>query len=159
VLAYVSPLPKAPVPKLVILVTGDSCASKDYCGGVWVSAFNSHFQQRTPEQTTNPSGHTFHTESMARVVSISDVTKREYAKATPDVDVSRLLGERAYKEIHRPALTEFFKEQMRRQPGLPEEHFLCVVNNAVSIPKYACYQICLNCPAFRWMWTCYSSLV
>jgi hypothetical protein len=140
VLAYACPLPKAPIPKLVILVTGDSCAGKDYCGDVWVSVFNSHTQQRTLEQTTNPSGHTFHSVPMARVVSISDVTKREYAKATPGVDVSRLLGERSYKEKHRPALTNFFEEQVRRRPRLPEEHFLCVVNSAVSIPNYILLQ-------------------
>jgi hypothetical protein len=140
VLAYTCPLPKAPIPKLVILVTGDSCAGKDYCGDVWVSVFNSHTQHQTLEQTTNPSGYTSHSKPMARVFSISDVTKREYAKATPSVDVSRLLGERSYKEKHRPALTNFFEEQVRRRPRLPEEHFLCVVNSAVSIPTYILLQ-------------------
>lgn len=40
VLAYACPLPKAPMePNLIILVTGESCAGKDYCADIWVSVF------------------------------------------------------------------------------------------------------------------------
>ncbi|KAJ6066966.1 uncharacterized protein N7446_004003 [Penicillium canescens] len=60
---------------------------------------------------------------MARAVSISDVTKREYAVATGS-DVTRLCQDRAYKEQHRSALTTFFWEQIQHRPCLPEEHFL-----------------------------------
>ncbi|KAJ4258206.1 hypothetical protein NW762_008353 [Fusarium torreyae] len=66
------------------------------------------------------------------VVSISDATKREYAAAT-GADLSRLLGDRAYKEQHRKALTAFFQEQLQRRPRLAEEHFLEVVHSAVDV--------------------------
>ncbi|KAF5637170.1 higher eukaryotic phosphomevalonate kinase [Fusarium sp. NRRL 52700] len=71
-------------------------------------------------------------ESGARKASISDVTKREYAAAT-GADLDALLGNRAYKEQHRPALTAFFKEQMRQQPRLPVKHFLNVVSDAAEM--------------------------
>ena len=117
VLAYACPLPKTPLePKLVILVTGESCAGKDYCADVWVSVFT-----RCTE-----------TGLTARRASISDVAKREYA-ATTGADLSRLLGDRAYKEQHRPALTAFFKGQVRQRPRLPQEHFLDVVYGAVDV--------------------------
>jgi adenine phosphoribosyltransferase/phosphomevalonate kinase len=117
VLAYACPLPKAPrEPKLIILVTGESCAGKDYCADVWVSAFI----MRAPKGLT------------ARVVSISDAIKREYAAAT-GADLSRLLRDRAYKERHRPALTTFFQERVRHHPQLPEEHFLAVVDGAGDV--------------------------
>jgi hypothetical protein len=66
-----------------------------------------------------------------RVVSISDTTKREYATDT-GADLHRLLEDRAYKEQHRPALTRFFQDQVRRRPRLPQEHFLDVVKNAAG---------------------------
>lgn len=114
VLAYACPLPKAPVePKLVILVTGESCAGKDYCAEVWASMF---------VRCTHS----------ARAVSISDATKREYAAATR-ADLSRLLSDRTYKEQHRPALTAFFEEQVRQRPQLPEDHFLNVVYRNVDV--------------------------
>lgn len=113
VLAYACPLPKASMEqKLIILVTGESCAGKDYCAHVWVSVFISKSLR-------------------ARVVSISDATKRAYAAAT-GADLSRLLLDRAYKEQHRPALTSFFEKQTRQRPRLPEETFLDVVNGAVD---------------------------
>jgi hypothetical protein len=93
VLAYACPLLKAPMKqKLIILVTGESCAGKDYCADIWVSVFFSC----TYKSLT------------ARVVSISDVTKREYAAAT-GADLTRLLQDRTYKEQHRSALTTFFR--------------------------------------------------
>ncbi|PTB70811.1 hypothetical protein BBK36DRAFT_1134069 [Trichoderma citrinoviride] len=115
-LAYGCPLPKAPMdPKLIILVTGDSGAGKDYCANVWASVLNNS----APVTVA------------ARVVSISDATKREYAAAT-GADSKALLQDRAYKEQHRPALTAFFQDQVRRRPRLPEEHFLGVVHGAVD---------------------------
>lgn len=117
VLAYACPLPKAPMEqKLIILVTGKSCAGKDYCADVWVSVFI----------------RCTHKSLTARAVSISDAIKREYAAAT-GADLSRLLWDRAYKEQHRPALTTFFQGQARQRPRLPEEHFLNVVYGAVDV--------------------------
>ncbi len=117
VLAYACPLPKAPVgQKLIILVTGESCAGKDYCAEVWVSVFITCTRKSL----------------RARAVSISDAIKREYAAAT-GADLNRLLWNRAYKEQHRPALTTFFQGQARQRPQLPEEHFLNVVYGAVDV--------------------------
>jgi adenine phosphoribosyltransferase len=117
VLAYACPLPKTPMEqKLIILVTGESCAGKDHCADIWVSAFI----RCTQKSLT------------ARAVSISDAIKQEYAAAT-DADLSRLLRDRAYKEKHRPALTTFFQEQLRQRPRLPEESFLNVVYGAVDV--------------------------
>lgn len=116
VLAYVCPLPKAPMePKLILLVTGESCAGKDYCADIWVSFIRSAHKSLT-----------------ARAVSISEAIKREYAAAT-GADLSRLLGNRTYKEQHRSALTTFFQEQVRKRPRLPEEHYLDVVYGAVDV--------------------------
>ena len=117
VLAYACPLPKTPMePKLIILVTGESCAGKDYCADTWVSVFT----RCTQEGLT------------ARAVSISDATKREYAVAT-NADLSRLLWDRAYKEQHRPALTAFFQQQVRQRPRLPEEHFQDMVYSGADV--------------------------
>lgn len=117
VLAYACPLPKAPMePKLIILVTGESCAGKDYCAEVWASMF-----------TTST-----HKSVTARAVSISDATKREYAAAT-GAELSRLLHDRAYKEQHRPALTIFFQGQVLQRPRLLAEHFLNVVYGAADV--------------------------
>jgi adenine phosphoribosyltransferase len=114
-LAYACPLPKTLVPKLIVLVTGESCAGKDYCADVWASALS---RATSGDVST-------------RVVSISDETKREYAAAT-GTDLHRLLGDRDFKEQHRPALTAFFQDQVRRRPDLPQEHFLEVVHQAVG---------------------------
>ncbi|TXB97279.1 hypothetical protein FocTR4_00012197 [Fusarium oxysporum f. sp. cubense] len=70
----------------------------------------------------------------ARKASISDATKREYAAAT-GADLDALLGDCAYKEQYRPALTAFFKEQMRQQPQLPEKHFLNVLSDAADMDQ------------------------
>ncbi|KAJ6102592.1 hypothetical protein N7486_005019 [Penicillium sp. IBT 16267x] len=116
VLAYACPLPKVPIEqKLIILVTGESCAGKDYCADLWVSVFTS----------------CIHKSLTARAVSISDVTKREYAAAT-GANLTRLLQDRTYKEQHRSTLTTFFQGQLRHRPRLLEEHFLNVVNGAVD---------------------------
>jgi adenine phosphoribosyltransferase len=117
VLAYACPLPKMPIEqKLIILVTGESCVGKDYCADVWVSLFNK----------------CTHKDLTVRAVSISDVTKQEYAAAT-GANLNRLLRDRAYKEQHRPALTIFFHEKVRQRPRLPEEHFLDVVHGALDV--------------------------
>lgn len=117
VLAYACPLPKAPMePKLIILVTGESCAGKDYCAEAWVSVFTT----------------CTHKTLTARAVSISYATKREYAAAT-GADLNRLLSDRAYKEQHRRALTTFFQGQVHQRPRLPEEHFLNVVYGAADV--------------------------
>lgn len=119
VLAFACPLPKAPTkPKLIVLVTGDSCAGKDYCANIWVSVLS------TSTDT--------HTGLTARAVSISEETKRQYAAAT-GTELSRLLSDRTYKEQHRPALTAFFQNQVLQRPLLPEENFLDVVHNAVGV--------------------------
>ncbi|CAK4032710.1 phosphoribosyl transferase domain [Lecanosticta acicola] len=112
VLAHACPLPQIPkAPKVIILVTGEICAGKDFCADVWVE-FLSHHHRLT-----------------ARAVSISDATKREYASLT-GADLNRLLHERAYKEEHRTALTTFFRQQVRDRPWLPEDHFLQLVHGA-----------------------------
>ncbi|KAF2266005.1 hypothetical protein CC78DRAFT_460153 [Lojkania enalia] len=117
ILAYACPIPKASMEqKLIILVTGESGAGKDYCAEVWVSVF----------------ANCAHRSLTARAVSISDTTKREYAAAT-GADLDRLLWDRAYKEQHRPALTTFYQEQARQRPRLPEEHFLDVVYGAADV--------------------------
>ncbi|KAK0753678.1 hypothetical protein B0T18DRAFT_477042 [Schizothecium vesticola] len=113
VLAHACPLPRPPrEPKLIVLVTGDHGAGKDYCADVWVSVL------------TNKG-------LSARAISISEATKREYAAAT-GAKLERLLRDRDCKEAHRPALTAFFQSQVQRQPRLPEEHFLHGVRNAAA---------------------------
>lgn len=117
VLAYACPLPNAPMEqKLIILITGESFAGKDFCADIWVYVFRT----------------CTHKSLKARTVSISDVTKREYAAAS-GADLNRLLRDRAYKEKHRPALAAFFQGQVRHRPRLPEEHFLDVVYNDVDV--------------------------
>ncbi|KAG5914784.1 hypothetical protein E4U42_000306 [Claviceps africana] len=96
--------------RLIILVTGECGAGKDYCADIWVSAFASGAGKRLA----------------ARVVSVSDETKREYAAAT-GARLDRLLKDRRYKEQHRAALTKFFDAQLRQRPRLREEHFQKVV--------------------------------
>ncbi|KAF4962448.1 hypothetical protein FSARC_9477 [Fusarium sarcochroum] len=114
VLAYACPLltPRLQ-PKLIVLVKGEHGVGKDYCAEIWDSVFETQ-------------------DYKSLVVSISDVTKREYAAAT-GVDLNLLLGDRAYKEQHRKALTAFFREQLRRRPRLAEEHFLDVVYSTVDV--------------------------
>jgi adenine phosphoribosyltransferase len=118
VLAYACPLRSLPLgQKLVVLVTGENGAGKDYCADIWANVFNSCIDKILT----------------ARVVSISDVTKREYAAANPGVDLTRLLQDRVYKEEHRSALTAFFQDQVKSRPRLLEEHFLDVVCGAMDV--------------------------
>ena len=119
-LAYACPLLKSPPkhdsPRLIILVTGETCAGKDFCAEIWAASF---------DQCT---GENF----KARVVSISDKTKREYAAAT-GADLNRLYEDRSYKDKHRGALTEYFHNQVQQQPQLPVMHFLDVVRAATDV--------------------------
>ncbi|KAF1933786.1 uncharacterized protein M421DRAFT_52653 [Didymella exigua CBS 183.55] len=114
VLAHACPLTKVPPgPKLIILVTGESCTGKDYCAGLWSSMVtNRHLA--------------------SRVMSISDAIKRRYAAAS-GADISRLLSDRAYKEQHRPSLTAFFLAQVHHDSQLPQEQFLNVVRDAGDV--------------------------
>lgn len=108
VLAYVCPLPKVQTKqKVIILVTGDSCAGKDYCAELWVETFNE-------------------CDIKSAVRSISDGTKRAYASAM-GADFKRLQADRAYKELHRSALTSFWKQQVARNAVLPEQNFVNLV--------------------------------
>ncbi|EEU41190.1 uncharacterized protein NECHADRAFT_46300 [Fusarium vanettenii 77-13-4] len=113
VLAYACPLLKAPKQKLVILVTGESGSGKDYCADIWASVFTMSAIR-------------------ARTVSISDETKQGYAAATGS-DLRRLLSDRDYKEEHRPALTEFFQEQLKKRSELLKEHFLKAMKNLADV--------------------------
>ncbi|CAJ0542969.1 Ff.00g003440.m01.CDS01 [Fusarium sp. VM40] len=111
VLAYACPLRQSLLPqKLVVLVTGEHGAGKDYCAKIWASVLKTN-------------GHS------SLVVSISDATKREYAAAT-GADLGRLLGDRVYKEEHREALTKFYQDLLQKRPRLAEENFINVVQSA-----------------------------
>lgn len=114
VLAYACPLPRSP--RLIVLVTGDSCAGKDYCAGIWASVFNER-----PEKYLT-----------ARVASISDAIKREYAAAT-GANLNGLLQDRAYKEKHRTELTKFYRGRVQKRPRLPVENFLDAVYGAEDV--------------------------
>lgn len=114
VLTYACPLPRISLEQtIIILVTGESCAGKDFSADVWVSMLH-------------------HNQLTARVVSISSATKREYA-AAKGADLGRLLWDRDYKEQHRPALTAFFKNQEMERSDLPEKQFLSVVRSAGDV--------------------------
>jgi adenine phosphoribosyltransferase len=117
VLAYTCPLTTNPVrPKVIILVTGESCAGKDHCADIWCSLFIS----------------VSHKSLRAQTLSISDAIKQAYA-ATTGADLRRLLWDRAYKEQHRPTLTKYFENKVRRRPQLLEEQFLQVVENGADM--------------------------
>ncbi|KAM0141012.1 hypothetical protein ACHAO1_002138 [Botrytis cinerea] len=116
VIAYACPLFETPTKqKLIILVTGDSAAGKDFCAEIWVTIII-----RCASRMLT-----------ARSVSISDATKREYATET-GADINRLLSDRSYKEEHRPALTKFYEKQVINHPQSPMEHFQSVVRDSGS---------------------------
>ena len=111
VLAYACPLPMSPrMQRLVILVTGDSGAGKDYCAEIWAQTL-SHLRNGL----------------RVRIVSISESIKREYAAAV-GASLDFLLRNRAYKEEHRANLTKYYEEQLQQRPQLQEESFLSAVN-------------------------------
>lgn len=117
ILAYTFPLLEPLMEqKLIILVTGKTGVGKDYCADIWVSVITKYA----------------HKSLTVRSVSISDETKREYSAAT-GADLKRLLGDRAYKEQHRAKLTEYFKDQVRKRPRLPEESFSNTVRAAADV--------------------------
>ncbi|KAK0727722.1 hypothetical protein B0T26DRAFT_809983 [Lasiosphaeria miniovina] len=91
-------------PKLIILVTGESGAGKDYCAAIWA------------KRLTNPHNNS-QRRLKTRVASISDAFKREYATAS-GADYDRLLADRSYKKQHR---------QVQQRPALPAERFQDVV--------------------------------
>ncbi|KAK5674306.1 hypothetical protein LTS10_012890 [Elasticomyces elasticus] len=114
VLAYACPIPRTiTAPKLIVLVTGESCAGKDCSAERWAHICRTN-------------------DLSARVVSISERTKREYAEAE-GADVTRLLQDRPYKERHRPALTAYYQNQLQQTPQFPEEHFQQLVDDAIGV--------------------------
>ncbi|CAG8400093.1 unnamed protein product [Penicillium salamii] len=118
VLAYTCPISKwksQTGQEIVFLISGKSCAGKDYCATIWASTL------RVRKQTSLET----------RVVSISTAIKMAYAVAT-DADITRLLNDRAYKEQHRPALSSFFNSQLLQQPQLLE-HFVNLVNENLDV--------------------------
>lgn len=108
VLAYACPIPAISTRlKILFLVTGDSCAGKDYCAEQWSRIFMSAGYQ-------------------AKVASISDLTKREYSVSV-GADFNALRADRQYKELHRPALSDFFAKQLQINPHLLETHLSTIV--------------------------------
>jgi hypothetical protein len=117
VLAYACPLTTYPtLPKVIILVTGESCAGNDHCADVWCSLFIS----------------VSHKSLRAQTLSISDTIKQGYTAAT-GADLKSLLWDHAYKEQQRPTLTKYFENIMRRRPQLLEEQFLQVLENGADM--------------------------
>jgi hypothetical protein len=111
ILRYTCPLPQTSLrPELIVLVTGERGAGKDYCASLWQSKLTESSQRSLT----------------VRVASISDDTKREYARQT-SASLVHLLEDRGYKAQHRSVLTQFFKDQVKQRPRLPEENFLNVV--------------------------------
>ncbi|KAH7317071.1 phosphoribosyl transferase domain protein [Stachybotrys elegans] len=114
VLAHACPIPTVSgAPRLIILVTGESCAGKDFCANIWADKLTEKGFR-------------------VKVSSISEATKREYA-AKHWCDLHRLLHDREYKEERRGALTSFFQEQVNSRPELPKEHFTDVVGHAGDV--------------------------
>ncbi|KAK8032567.1 phosphoribosyl transferase domain protein [Apiospora arundinis] len=113
VLAYACPLPEdiPEEPRLIVVVTGKGGAGKDYCADRWACVFNR--QRRIKVKVSN----------------ISENTEREYA-IEAGVDPNRMLYDRVYRELHRPALTKFFEAQLRERPHLLKDHFLEAVIKA-----------------------------
>ncbi|KAK8857231.1 phosphoribosyl transferase domain protein [Apiospora arundinis] len=113
VLAYACPLPEdiPSEPRLIVVVTGKGGAGKDYCADRWACVFNRQRRIRV------------------KVSNISENTEREYA-IEAGVDPNRMLHDRVYRELHRPALTKFFEAQLRERPHLLKDHFLEAVIKA-----------------------------
>ncbi|KAF1968122.1 hypothetical protein BU23DRAFT_541703 [Bimuria novae-zelandiae CBS 107.79] len=123
VLAYACPLKNSiRDPRLILLITGEHGVGKDYCASAWKSFV---------------SGYTHRERSfVASVVSISDAIKREYASRTAadtDTLLSNKREDRDYKEQHRASLTDYYQEQMKQRPKLPEESFLGAVHSAAGV--------------------------
>jgi hypothetical protein len=117
VLAYACPLTTNPIrPKVIVLVTRESCAGKDHCADIWCSLFIS----------------VSHRSLRAQTLSISDVIKQAYAAAT-GADLKRLLWDRAYKELHLPTLTKCFENKVRQRPQWLEEQLWQVLENGADV--------------------------
>ncbi|KAG5793044.1 hypothetical protein H9Q69_007918 [Fusarium xylarioides] len=113
ILAHTCPLTLSGLPqKLIILVTGEHGAGKDYCADIWSAVIKAH-------------GYS------SRVVSISEVTKRKYAAAT-GADPDRLINDRHYKEQHRKSLSDFFKKKLKADPSAGDKHFLGMMEEDAS---------------------------
>ncbi|KAF5234697.1 hypothetical protein FANTH_12049 [Fusarium anthophilum] len=113
ILAYTCPLTLIGLSqKLVILVTGEHGAGKDFCADIWSTVFKVH-------------GYS------SRVVSISEETKRKYAVAT-GADPDRLINDRPYKEQQRKAIYDFFKKKVMADPSAGDDHFLEVLEEDAS---------------------------
>ncbi|KAF4338108.1 phosphoribosyl transferase domain protein [Fusarium beomiforme] len=113
VLAYACPITQSGLPqKLVVLVTGEHGAGKDYCAWFWGGVLKAR-------------GYS------SRVDSISESIKREYADAT-GADIKRLLSsnecDRRYQEEHRESISDYYNCQLKTRPRLAEEHFLAILN-------------------------------
>ena len=119
VLAFTCPIPRSTKcnrQKVIFLVSGDSCAGKDYCAPIWASVLRAHRQKPLT----------------ARVVSISTATKMAYATAT-GADAARLLNDRPYKEQYRAAIGSFFQKQLEQRPRLLEEQFVDVIKDNLDV--------------------------
>lgn len=103
-------------PQVIFMTTGKSGAGKGFCAIIWASPSVLY-----PDRVI-----------FTRVISASEVIKKEYAEAT-GADLTRLLHDRAYKEHHRSALSEFFKAQKQSRAGLSEEHFPRVVASVSDV--------------------------
>lgn len=93
--------------KLVIFVTGDIAAGKDYCAHIWALAFEPYAHKRLE----------------VKIFRISDDMKRQYARETHS-NYNRLIWDRDYKEQHRARLTEFWKSRLHHRPELAKEYLL-----------------------------------
>ncbi|KAK2473995.1 hypothetical protein H9L39_13955 [Fusarium oxysporum f. sp. albedinis] len=92
ILAYTCPLTLIGLPqKLVILVTSEHGAGKDYCANIWSAVFKVHGYTATG--------------------------------ADPD---------RPYKEQHRKSINDFYKNQLKTDPFVAENHFLEVLKENAS---------------------------
>jgi phosphomevalonate kinase len=113
ILTYTCPLTLNGLPqRLVVLVTGEHGAGKDFCADIWATVFKVHRYS-------------------SRVVSISEVTKRKYAAAT-GAEPDRLINDRAYKEQHQKSINDFYKNQLKTDPFVAANHFLKVLNEDSS---------------------------
>jgi len=117
VLAYACPLKSLlKDPQVIFLVTGESGAGKDFCADIWA------FKLPTLSKHVG----------RVRVASISEAIKHEYANAT-GADMERLLSDRAYKEQHRPALTAYFLDRVRRQRSYPQDNFVKLLHENTDV--------------------------
>ncbi|KAF4958337.1 hypothetical protein FGADI_2503 [Fusarium gaditjirri] len=113
ILAYTCTLMLNGLPqRLVVLVTVEHGAGKDYCAAIWSAVLKVH-------------GYS------SRVVSIREVTKKKYAAAT-GADPDRPINDRLYKEHHRKSMNDFYKNQLKVDPFVAENHFLEVVKEDIS---------------------------